>query len=197
MAKPVGEFIFTSPTEAFFIRLKLAGEAAILVAFPYILFEIWRFMDVAFENRFRRMIVTAVPVSTFLFYCGGAAAIFVVAPNAMKFLLHFATPQLRPLISFDSYLSFIFWMIIGFGILFQLPLILVALVSAGVVTTQQLAHYRRHAIVAIFIVAAFLTPGPDLISQLILAVPSCLLYEVALWVSRGIEVKRKRETAAN
>ncbi len=196
LARPVGEFIFTSPTEAFFIRIKLAAEAGILAGFPYFLFELWRFIDVALERLFRRLVISVVPIYTALFYSGMAAAIFVVAPNALKFLLHFATPHLRPMISFEAYLSFIFWMIIGFGTLFQLPLVLVALVAGGVLSTAQLSNYRRHAYVGIFILAAFLTPGPDLISQFILATPSCLLYEIALWVSRGIELKKKREDPA-
>jgi sec-independent protein translocase protein TatC len=189
LARPVGEFVFTAPTEAFTIRLKIAFGLGFVLAFPIFLYQGWSFVGVALRNNEKSMIKAVVPVSCFLFYFGMALALFGVAPLATKFLLAFATPQLRPLISLDAYLSFLLWMVVGFGILFQLPLAVVALCKLGVVAPETLSRYRRHVAVCIFIAAAFVTPGPDMFSQLLVAVPSYLLFEISLLVSYRVAKK--------
>jgi sec-independent protein translocase protein TatC len=197
LARPVGEFIFTAPTEAFLVRFKIAAGVAVVAGFPYFLFEAWRFVEFALKSQERKLIFLAIPTSAVLFYVGMTVAVFVVAPTAMKFLMSFSTPDLRPMISVQSYLSFLFWMVMGFGILFQLPLVLVTLSAAGLVTSAQLASFRRVAIVLILIVAALLTPGPDIVSQLILALPTYLLYEAALLISKAMELRRKPVNSEN
>ncbi len=187
LAKPVGEFVFTTPSEALFIRFKIAGSVGVVVSFPFFIFQMWRFLAVALEKREKSLVLLAVPASIALFFIGMAIAVFGVAPVAVKFLLSFSSPELKPFISIESYLSFLFWMIIGFGVLFQLPLVIVALAAAGVVQAGTLSEYRRHIILAIFIAAAFLTPGPDFFSQLLLAIPAYLLFEISLLVARRVQ----------
>ena len=166
-----------------------------MLAFPIILYQLWRFIEIALQVKERTLILAIVPASVGLFGLGILAAFFVVIPAAVSFLLHFSSPVLRPMITLDAYLSFVFWMIIGFGAFFQLPLVVVALCRAGIVKPETIAHYRRHVIVAIAIVAAFLTPGPDVFSQLVLAIPAYLLFEISLLVSRLLA--RKDASAKN
>lgn len=187
LAKPVGEFVFTGPTEALFIRFKIAGCVGVVCGFPFLLYQMWKFIDVALEKRERSLVVFAVPASSALFFLGMGIAVFGVAPMAMKFFMKFSSPQLRPFISIDSYLSFLFWMIVGFGVLFQLPLVVVALCAAGVIQAKTLSEYRRHIIVAIFIASAALTPGPDFFSQLLLGIPAYFLFELSVLIAYRVQ----------
>src|SRR5262249_28405582 len=149
-----------------------------------------RFIGVALEMRERTVVLSVVPASVVLFSIGMAIAIFVVIPIAVKFLMTYSSPELRPLISLSEYLSFVFWMIVGFGLFFQVPLVIVVLARMGVVDPSVLGRYRREAFVIILIVAAFLTPGPDVFSQLALSLPAYLLFEAALFISRRWSKKK-------
>jgi sec-independent protein translocase protein TatC len=189
LARPVGSFIFTTPAEAFLVRLKLAASIGVIIAFPFLLYQVWSFVEVALEMRERTLIKSVLPASCGLFYLGGAIALFGVVPLAAHFLLAFGGPALRPMITLDAYLSFVTWMIIGFGLFFQLPLAIVALSRAGIVNPWKLTLYRKHAVVFILIAAAVLTPGPDIISQLILATPSYLLFEISLIIAKRVYPK--------
>jgi len=186
LARPVGSFVFTSPAEAFLIRLKLAASMGVIAAFPFFLYQIWRFVEVALELKERSLVRSILPASCFLFYFGGVLALFGVVPFAARFLLAFRGPYLRPMISLGAYLSFVTWMIIGFGMFFQLPLAIVALSRARIVNPWKLGLYRKHAVVGILIGSAVLTPGPDVVSQMVLAVPSYLLFEVSLILARRV-----------
>jgi sec-independent protein translocase protein TatC len=187
LARPVGEFVFTSPTEALFIRFKIAGGVGVIAGFPILLYQMWRFIDVALEKKERSLVLFAVPASSALFFVGMGLAVFGVAPIAMKFFLKFSSPELRPFISIESYMSFLFWMIIGFGVLFQMPLVIVALCAAGVVQASALSAHRKHMIVAIVIAAAFLTPGPDFFSQMLLAIPAYFLFELSVLIAHRVQ----------
>lgn len=186
LAKPVGEFVFTTPTEAFFIRLKISMGVGVVVSFPFYLFQLWRFVEVALKWKERSLLVTVVPAASLLFFIGMALSLFGVAPIAVKFLLNFSSPHLRPMISLDAYVSFLLWMMIGFGVFFQLPLVIVVLTKAGVVNPHELGLYRKHVLVGILVVAALLTPGPDVFSQMMLSAPSYILFELSLFISRRI-----------
>jgi sec-independent protein translocase protein TatC len=189
LAKPVGEFVFTAPTEAFFIRLQIAFGVGAVAAFPIAVYNVWKFISLGLAEQERSWITVIVPVSLLLFLLGAVLALFGVAPIASAFLLHFSSPTLKPMISLDAYLSFLFWMILGFGVFFQLPLIIVILSRLGVINPRTLGKYRRHAIVGIFLAAAVLTPGPDVFSQLLLGLPAYLLFEVSLLLARRFEKK--------
>lgn len=180
LARPVGHLIFTSPTEAFFVRVKLAFGLGTFLIFPLFLYHIYKFVGVALKDRERSVIVTIIPFSLLLFLCGASLALFVVMPIALKFLVNFGSATLVPMISVGAYLSFLFWMMVGFGVLFQLPLVVVALCRLGIVHPATLAGYRRHVFIGVLIVAAVLTPGPDIFSQLVLTIPSYVLFELSL-----------------
>lgn len=186
LSRPIGTFVFTSPGEAFLVRLKLAAGMGVLIAFPVFLYQIWRFVEVALELRERTLIRSILPASCALFYAGMGLALFGVVPLAARFLMEFGGPALRPMISLQSYLSFVIWMIVGFGLFFQLPLAIVALSRAGIINPWKLSLYRKHAVVGILIASAVLTPGPDVVSQMILALPSYLLFEVSLILARRV-----------
>lgn len=190
LAKPIGQFVFTTPTEALFVRLKLALSMGVIFSFPVFTYHLWRFIEIALHARERSLIVAVVPIACVLFVGGILIALFIVAPLSVKLLLQFSTPTLRPMISIQSYLSFLFWMVIGFGLLFQLPLIILMLCQSGVVSADTLKTYRKHVLIILLILAAFLTPGPDVVSQVILAVPAYFLFEIALWIAGGIARKK-------
>jgi len=187
LAKPVGRFIFTSPTDALFVRLKISCILGLLISFPIILFQLWRFVEVALFNRERTFVNFVLPTSCVLFYGGMLLAIYGVAPLAVRFLLKFSSPELMPFISIQSYLSILLWMILGFGLFFQMPIVVVALCQSGIVQPKTLSQYRKHILVGLLIVAAFMTPGPDIFSQLILTVPSYLLFELSLFMAHRFQ----------
>lgn len=180
LAKPVGQFIFTSPTDALFIRLKLAFGLGAIAAFPIFLFHLYRFISIALETREKSFVFLIIPFAIALFLAGVGIAVFGVAPMAAKMLIDMGSPQLIPMISVQAYLSFLFWMVLGFGLLFQVPLLVVVLCRAGVVSPNTLSGYRKHVFIILLVISAFLTPGPDVVSQLLLTVPSYLLFEISL-----------------
>jgi len=186
LARPVGTFIFTSPAEAFLSRMKVAAGCGVLLAVPIIVYQLWRFIEVALELRERTLIGSVLPASCVLFYFGASLALFGVVPLAAKFLLEFSSPHLQAMISLREYLSFVVWMTIGFGLFFQVPVAVVVLSRAGIINPWKLTAYRPHAIVLTLVAAAVLTPGPDIISQLLLAVPSYILFEISLVIARRV-----------
>jgi sec-independent protein translocase protein TatC len=192
LARPVGNLVFLSPTEAFMAYFKLAFFAGLFLASPVILFQIWSFISVALTGKERRIFLSFMPFSVALFLCGAAFAFFIVVPLALKFLINFAGPEVLPVISISEYLSFIVALIIMFGAVFELPVGIIILSKLGLVTPATLKRNRKWAILIIFIAAAVLTPTPDAFTQVLMAVPLILLYEVSIWVSRLANVKKEK-----
>lgn len=184
LARPVGGLVFLAPTEAFFTRFKLALFAGFLLALPVVVFQVWAFTARALGERVRRNIGFLIPASYVLFLSGVFLAVFVVVPAATRFLLAYGTENVTPLLSAAEYVSFVGSLAVAFGAVFQLPLVLLLLEKIGVVTRAGLAHQRRVVYFAGFVAAAMLTPGPDIISQLALAVPIAVLFELSLLVMR-------------
>jgi sec-independent protein translocase protein TatC len=182
----VGQFIFTAPTEAFFIHLQVAFTVGGLCALPIWIYQLWRYVGRALRLKERSVILGILPYALLLFFVGTAVAVLLVVPTAMRFLLSYGSPTLVPMISLSEYLSFIFWMVVGFGVFFQLPLVIVTLARFGLVDPKIFVSYRRHMVVGIFLVAAVLTPGPDIVSQLVLAVPSYVLFEISLIIAKRV-----------
>lgn len=190
--------IFTGVAEGFITHLKLSVFGAAIVSFPFLAFQIWRFVFPALyenERRFARPIFIASPV---LFAFGALFVFFALMPVAFRFLLSFqrltASDYTLPVVleaRLGEYLSFLMTLILAFGVSFQLPVVLVVLGKFGLVTAKNLKDFRRYAIVLIFIAAAVLTP-PDVISQLALAVPLLFLYESAVWCIQSLEKKDDR-----
>lgn len=184
LAKPAGSLVFSAPAEAFFIRLKIALFSGLFISMPVVLFQAWKFVVQALTGRERKALVWILPVSYALFGMGAALALFFVIPSAVRFLLAYGSPEMTPLLNVSAYFEFVLALALAFGALFQLPLFLFFLKWLGIMTVRQMAGYRRVVYVASFVLAAFLTPGPDVFSQVVLAVPTILLYEISIFVMR-------------
>lgn len=194
------EMIYTAPQEFFFTQVKLALFGAIFIAFPVIASQIYMFVAPGLYRNERQAFLPYLIATPVLFLLGAALVYFVAMPLAMKFFLAMqqtgdAQVQIHLTAKVSEYLSLIMALILGFGICFQLPVLLTLLARAGIVTADGLKRYRRHAILGVFVVAAVLTP-PDPISQIALALPTILLYELSIYAVRFAEKKRAASTAA-
>jgi sec-independent protein translocase protein TatC len=190
------KLVFTAPLEFFFAKLKLAGFGAIVLAFPIIAFQLYRFVAPGLYRRERHAFLPFLFASPILFLMGAALVYFVMLPFVMWFSLSQqisapgVTVELLPKVS--DYLSLVTTLLLAFGLCFQLPVVLSLLGMTGMVTSKMLAGGRRFAIVGIAIVAAIVTP-PDPISMMMLCVPIVLLYEISIWCVRLIEMRRPRD----
>jgi len=184
--------IYTGLTEAFSAYLKLAVFAGFFVSFPVIASQIYLFLAPGLYKNERRALIPYLVAAPTLFIGGAAFAYYFIFPAAWKFFLGFESPggvgglpiQLETKVS--DYLGIVMHLMIAFGLSFQLPVILVLLVKAGVLTLEQLRHGRRYAIVIIVVVAAFITP-PDIFSQIALSLPLYLLYEISILLCRNMK----------
>ena len=190
--------IFTGIAEGFITHLKLSAFGAAVVGFPFLAFQVWKFVSPGLyenERRFVRPIFIASPI---LFALGALFVFFALMPVAFHFLLSFqqltSSNNALPVVleaRLGEYLSFLMTFILAFGISFQLPVVLVVLGRLGIITAQNLKDFRRYAVVFIFIASAVLTP-PDVISQLALAFPLLFLYESAVWCIQSLEKKENQ-----
>ncbi len=177
--------IFVGVTEAFFVRLKLALLAGVFLSLPVVLYQVWAFVAVGLTPSERRYALWLLPPALVLFVGGALFALVAIVPVGVRFLLSYQVPGvLEPMISVGAYVSFLTAFMLAFGAVFELPIVLIFLAKLGVVTPAQLAGGRRYALVAIVALAALLTPGGDVFSQLLMAVPAYLLYEASVWISR-------------
>ncbi|NBU83524.1 MAG: twin-arginine translocase subunit TatC [Sphingomonadaceae bacterium] len=194
-----GKIIYTDIFEAFFAEIKVAFFSAMMVAFPVIATQVWRFVAPGLYAKEKRAFLPFLLMTPILFMSGAALAYFVAMPVALKFLLGYSGNvggvAQEALPGVGNYLSFVTKFIFGFGVGFLLPVLLMLLERAGLVTRTQLIDGRRYAIVGAFAVAAVLTP-PDIVSQLLLAVPLCLLYELAIIAIWFTERRRAKEKPA-
>ena len=176
---PAGHLIFTAPGEAFSAYMMLGSVMALLVASPYIVYQIWAFIGGALKPSEKKFVIIFAPLSLVFFLAGGAFAYFIAVPRAYKFLMSFSSEYMIPMVTVKNYFGFLWHMIVAFGVAFELPLILAFLAKIGIASPEYLRQMRRHAIIIILVVSAMLTP-PDIASMLILAVPLMILYEVGI-----------------
>lgn len=188
--------VYTQLFDAFFVEIKVAFFAAMMLAFPVIANQLWQFVAPGLYRNEKRALLPFLLATPVLFLSGAALAYYVAIPLALHFLLGFQGNlggiQQEALPAVGNYLSFVMQFLFGFGLAFLLPILLMLLERAGIVTRKQLIAARRYAIVGAFAIAAVLTP-PDIGSQLMLAVPLIILYEIALI---GIWFTEKKRNAA-
>ena len=190
--------IYTDVFEAFFVDVKVAFFAAIMVAFPMLATQMWKFVAPGLYRNEKKALLPFLLMTPLLFGLGAALAYYIAMPIALTFLLGYQGDvggvEQQALPGVGNYLSFVTKFMFGFGVAFLTPVLLMLLERAGIVTRAQLVSGRRYAIVIAFVIAAVLTP-PDIISQLLLAIPLVLLYELALVAIWFTERKRKKEAS--
>jgi sec-independent protein translocase protein TatC len=187
---PSGKLVFMSPTEAFVATFKVGLFLGVLIALPVLFYHFWRFVAPGLLEKERKIFVPAVLASLVLFGGGVALAFLIVIPVGLRFFLTFQSEAFQPFISVGEYLSFTMHVALAFGLVFETPLVIVLLSYLGVLSPRVLVRYRRHAIVGIAILSAFLTPSPDALSMVLMFAPFYLLYEASLQVSLRIERRR-------
>jgi sec-independent protein translocase protein TatC len=190
MMPPGGSLIFTSVAEAFFTYMKVAFIAGLILASPFVLYQIWAFVAPGLYRNEKKYVVPFVFAGSFFFAPGIFFGYYVAIPVGFKFLLGFATDLIKPMPSMKEYLSFSIKFLLAFGIVFEFPVVLVLLARIGVVDAKTLARHRKYAILLIFIFAAVMTP-PDLISQVLMALPLMGLYELSILLSKIFGKKPK------
>ncbi|GAO40850.1 Sec-independent protein translocase protein TatC [Sphingomonas changbaiensis NBRC 104936] len=194
-----GRLIYTDIFEAFFVNVKVAFFAAIMIAFPVIASQIWKFVAPGLYKNEKQALLPFLVMTPVLFAMGAALAYYVAMPIALHFLLGFqgniGGVQQEALPGVGNYLSFVTKFMFGFGVAFLTPVLLMLLERAGLVTRTQLVRGRRYAIVIVFVIAAVLTP-PDIVSQLLLATPLILLYEFALIAIWFTEKRRQKQASS-
>lgn len=193
MVKPVGNVVFTSPQEAFFSYLILSFFMGLFLSSPVIIFQIWRFVSAGLLRHERRYLLVCGPISFILFVLGIVFAFFTILPITLRFLLGFQTDFLQPMISISKFISFVGMLLLGFGIVFQLPLIILFLNHIGLVSTVTLRRNRKYAILLIFIISAVMTPSPDVLSQFLMAGPLLLFLEVSVWIAVFVEHRKRKK----
>ena len=186
LTAPVGKLYYLQPSEAFFTYLKVAVAAGFLIALPIVFYHVWRFFLPALTKNERKILGVVVPVSVILFFAGLAFSFFFVLPAAVKFFMGFGSEELTAMFSVDRYFDFVLTFVLPFGFVFELPLVITILGSMGVIGSDFLGRHQRVVIFLSFILAAIITPTPDVFTQSMLALPMIVLYEVGYFIVRYI-----------
>ena len=175
--------IATSVISPFMVPLKILLMAAFLVALPVVLYQVWAFVAPGLYSHEKKLVLPLVVSSTILFFLGVAFCYFFVFGKVFTFIQSFAPKSITAAPDIEAYLTFVLTMFMAFGLAFEVPIAVVVLARLGVVTVEQLKQFRGYFIVLAFVIAAIVTP-PDVVSQLALAIPMCLLYEDGIWAAQ-------------
>ena len=187
--------VFLAPAEAFWMHMKIAFISACVISLPVISLEIWKFVAPGMLLKEKKYAVPFIITTTFLFLIGALFCFVIVLPLAIDFLLNYKTQNIKPMISAEKYIDFCLKFIIAFGAIFELPVLVVFLTRMGIVTTDFLAKNRKYAVLISFVIAAILTPTPDVFNQTLMAVPIIILYEAGILASRILN-RKKTQTAS-
>jgi sec-independent protein translocase protein TatC len=201
LARPViaslpegSRMIATGVITPFLIPVKIAAMAALLAVLPYVLYQVWAFVAPGLYAHEKRLVLPLIVSSTVLFFLGMAFCYFFVFGAVFEFINQFAPKSISVAPDIEAYFNFVLGMFLAFGIAFEIPVVVVVLAVTGVVSVEQMREWRGYVIVGVFVVAAVVTP-PDVVSQLALALPMCLLYEVGIVVAQ-LATKGRRTGAA-
>jgi sec-independent protein translocase protein TatC len=175
--------IATSVISPFLVPLKIMMMAAFLIALPVILWQVWSFVAPGLYMHEKKLVLPLVISSTLLFFIGVLFCYYFVFGQVFKFIQSFAPKSITAAPDIEAYLSFVLSMFLAFGMAFEVPIVVIVLARMGMVTIQQLKDFRGYFVVLAFIIAAIVTP-PDVVSQLALAIPMCLLYEIGIWAAQ-------------
>ncbi len=178
--------IFIHPTEAFFAYIKLAFFTGVLLGAPFILYQVWRYIVPALYEHEKRYFRSSVAFGTLLFFAGVAFAFIIVMPLGIRFLIRIGGPQLQAIFTIGNYISFSMILLLTFGLVFELPIVIYVLVKLGVVSQATLRAKRKYILIGAFGMAALLTP-PDPFTQMVMAIPLLLLYELSIFLARFAE----------
>lgn len=184
------EFVFIAPAELLMSYIKISVIGGLIISAPFLIFQVWLFVIPGLKNKEKRLIFFSLLLGSIFFITGVAFAYFVVVPTMLVFFMGFQMDAIRPMLSFNSYLSFVLSTIFTFGTIFELPILMVLLSRFGILKVSFLKENRKFIILIIFVFAAILTP-PDVISQIILAGPMILLAEIGIFLSGLVEKKRE------
>ena len=188
--------IYTNLPEAFFNYMKISFYASLFLTSPFTLYQLWKFVSPGLYSTEKKYVVPFVISSTVLFIGGVLFGYYLALPPAYSFFVEFSSDFLKPMFSLKEYLSLSLKLLLAFGLSFELPVFIFFMVKIGIVNSTILAKKRRYAILIIFIVAAVLTPSPDAITQIIMAVPLIILYELSIFVAKFAEKKHPQPHGA-
>lgn len=175
--------IATNPISPFMVPIKVTMLAALMLALPVVLYQIWAFVAPGLYAHEKRLVLPLIISSTVLFFAGVAFCYFFVFGKVFTFIQSFAPKSITAAPDIEAYLSFVLNMFLAFGAAFEVPVVLVILARMGIVSVDKFKEFRSYFIVIAFVIAAVITP-PDVVSQLSLAIPMCLLYEVGIWAAQ-------------
>jgi len=178
-----GKLIATSVISPFLVPLKIMLMAAFLLALPVVLWQLWAFVAPGLYSHEKKLVLPLVISSTLLFFVGVAFCYFFVFGQVFKFIQSFAPKSISATPDIEFYLDFVLSMFLAFGLAFEVPVVVVVLARMGLVSIEKLKAFRSYFIVLAFVAAAIVTP-PDVVSQLALAIPMCILYEVGIWAAQ-------------
>lgn len=188
--------IATGVITPFMVPVKVTMMAAFVISLPIVLYQAWAFVAPGLYKHEQRLALPLIVSSSLLFMAGMAFCYFVVFKSVFSFIASFAPQSITPAPDIEAYLSFVMTMFLAFGVTFEVPVAVVLLVRMGIVTVQKLKDIRGYVVVGAFVIAAVVTP-PDVVSQFMLAVPLCILYEVGILVARGIKPRKPDEASEN
>lgn len=186
------KLVFLAPAEAFWMNLKVAFVAGLMLALPIIFHQVWKFISPGLLSREKKYVLPFVFMATVLFLAGASFCFFIVLPFALGFLLTYKVGDfLMPMLSVGQYVDFCLKFILAFGAIFELPIVIILLTKLGIVTPKTLAKNRKYAVLFAFIAGGILTPTPDAFNQTLMAVPIIILYEIGIWISPLFTAKKK------
>lgn len=192
-----GQLVFTHPGDPFRIVMSASFVLGTIFALPVVLYQVWAFLSPALYAHEKRIMIPVLVGAVLLFLCGVALSFWLVLPLTLRFLLNFQAGSLTPMITAGDYFGFAISMSLAFGLVFELPILILALTALGVVNARMLVRFRRYALIGCVVVGAFITPGQDPYSLAAVAVPLYLLYEVSVFLAAIVERgKRRREARA-